>query len=185
MRYERATQDPLSPPAVPMDRGLGARVAGLALVGSAALGAAGAVCLTGMFVGFAADRRAEALVFGSINDALAVVTYPLLVPAILVVRSVLRSAYGAGGDVATAIGLGAVAAITGLQFLLVAGGLSFEQQIGPVTVAFVALGAYFALLGYAGRTRGLPVGVGLGIAAGLYYGYPLWALRLGRHLADG
>jgi hypothetical protein len=183
MRYERATEHPLQPPAVPLDGGLSARAAGFALLASAALGAAGAVCLVGMFAGFAANRRAEGLVLGSINDALAVVTYPLLVPAILVVRPVLRSAYGGAGDVATAVGLGAVAGITGLQLLLVAGVLPFEQQIGPVSVAFLVLGAYFVLLGRAGGTRGLPVGPGLGVAAGLYFGYPLLALRLGRHLA--
>jgi hypothetical protein len=158
----------------------GSRTAGLALVASGVLGGVGAICLLGMFTGFALDRRAEALVFGTVNDALAVVTYPLAVPAILAVRPVLRSAFGRAGEVVTAIGLGGLVAIVGLQLLLVAGAVPFEQQIGPVSVAFLVLGAYFVVLGHAGAARGLPVGVRLGLAAGLYFGYPLWAVRLVR-----
>ncbi len=185
MKSEQAAGRGLATRAAPAVSGRATRTAGLALIASAPLSAVGAACLIGMYVGFAIDRRDPALALGAVNDWLAVVTTPLIVPAILVLRPILRETLGGAGDLATAVGLVAAGAITGLQLLLVLGVLPFEQQIGPVTVAFVALGAWFTLVGWAGRRHGLPVGVGLGVAAGLYVGYPFWALRLGRYLVGG
>ena len=64
---------------------------------------------------------------------------------------------------------------------MVTGALTFEQQIGPVSVAFLALGAWFVLSAYIGAGL-LPYGVGIGVLAALYVGYPLLAFRLGRTL---
>ena len=79
------------------------------------------------------------------------------------------------------LALAAIAAITVLQWQLVVGGLTFEQQIGAVSVAFLVLGGWFVLSGYIGAGL-LPYGVGTGVLAALYIGYPLLAFRLGRVL---
>ena len=77
----------------------------------------------------------------------------------------------------------AIAAMTVLQWQLVVGGLTFEQQIVPVSVAFLVLGGWFVLSGYIGAGL-LPYGVGTGVLAALYIGYPLLAFRLGQALWD-
>jgi hypothetical protein len=164
---------------------VGSRWTGMSLVVSGLIQVVGVVALLAMFAGFATGQRGFAYTVGTINDASAIVVYPLAVPGILALRPMLRTALGAAGEALTLVGLVAVAAIAALQLLLVGGVVGFEQQIGPVTIAFLALGAWFVAVGGVGRSRGLPVGVALGIAAGLYVGYPLWAVRLGRHLAAG
>jgi hypothetical protein len=79
------------------------------------------------------------------------------------------------------VALVAIFAIAVLQWQLVTGALTFEQQIGPVSIAFLALGAWFVLSAYLGAGL-LPYGVGIGVLAALYVGYPLLAFRLGRTL---
>ena len=65
------------------------------------------------------------------------------------------------------------------------GVVTFEQQIGAVSLFLLALAAYFVPVGWAGKRAGvLRVGPGTGIAATLYLGLPLWAIRLGRQLVD-
>jgi hypothetical protein len=159
------------------------RWAGRALLLSGGGQVVGVVCLLAMYAGFAIGQESFALTAGGINDTLAIVTYSLLVPAILVLRPMLREALGLAGDAVTLVGLGATAAIVVLQLLLVIGVLGFEQQIGPVAIGFLVLGGWFVAAGAVGRPRGLPIGPWLGVAAGLYFGYPVWAIRLGRYFA--
>jgi hypothetical protein len=70
--------------------------------------------------------------------------------------------------------------------MLVTRVLTFEQQIGPVSLAFLALAAWFIATGrLAARAGVFPHGTRLGVLAATYAGYPLWAFRLARALRDG
>ena len=158
-------------------------VAGRLLIVSGVVAAAGVAFLVAMFVSFAVGARDSGLPFGRINDVLVLISYALAAPGVLAVRAVLQPQTGRWGDVLAVVGLAAIAAIVVLQALLVAETLTFEQQIGPVSLALLVFGGWLVVVSWIGRVSGQwPVGVGLGLLAALYVGYPIWAVRLGRQL---
>ena len=158
-------------------------VAGRLLIVSGIVAAAGVVFLVAMFVSFGVGARDAGLPFGRINDVLVLISYALAAPGVLAARAVLQPQTGRWGDVLAVVGLAAIAAIVVLQALLVAETLTFEQQIGPVSLALLVFGGWLVVVSWIGRAGGhWPVGVGLGLLAALYVGYPIWAVRLGRQL---
>jgi hypothetical protein len=158
-------------------------IAGRLLIASGIVAAVGVAFLVAMFGSFAVGARGSALPFGRINDVLVLIAYALAAPGVLAVHSVLRPETGRWGGLLALIGLAAIAAIVVLQAMLVAETLTFEQQIGPVSLALLVLGGWLVAVSWIGRASGrMPVGVGLGLLAALYVGYPIWAVRLGRHL---
>jgi hypothetical protein len=163
-----------------------ARTAGTALLVSAAVTVVGLVSLIAMFAGFAAGTPSTARAFGFVNDASALLTYPLTLPAMAVLHGLLRPRWRGSSTVAAAFGVVGVVGIVFLQGLLVANVLTFEQQIGPVSVAFVLFGVWVVSTGYMASGIGLlPHGVRLGVIASLYVGFPVWAWVLGRRLRPG
>ncbi len=154
------------------------RLAGMASLASAAVAAAAVILLFAMFCAFGLGATAAALTFGKFNDVLTLVAYVLALPGVLATAALLRSSRQGLVAVGTLVALVAIGAIAALQWQLVTGGLTFDQQIGPVSVAFLGLGAWFVLSGYLGANV-LPYGVGIGVLAALYVGYPVLAFRLG------
>jgi hypothetical protein len=103
------------------------------------------------------------------------------VPGVLAIGAALRPGTPRLWRYGIPLALAGIGVIVVFQTLLVAGVLTFEQEIGPATVGFLALGAWMVLAAMAGRRAGVvPVGPGLALLAALYVGYPLWALRVGR-----
>lgn len=87
--------------------------------------------------------------------------------------------------VVAVVGLGAMVAIVWLQFPLITERLTFEQQIGPVSVAYVAIGAWFVAGGWlASRAGIMSGGARLGALAATDVGQPWWAYRWGRRLLE-
>ena len=161
-------------------------VAATTLQASGVIGGVGLVFLIGMFAAFAAGQQSLGMRLGFINDLTGIVTLPLAVPAMLVLHDRLRPTAGRPGDALLVLAIGATIAIVVLQVLLVSRVLAFEQQIGPVSIAFLALAAWFIATGHlAARAGLLPHGTRLGVLAASYAGYPLWAFRLARALRDG
>jgi hypothetical protein len=156
-------------------------VAGAASLASSAIAAVALVLLILMFTAFTFGATSAGQTFGGINDALILVAYVLAAPGVLGTAEMLSSRHPRVAVVGALVALVAIFAITVLQWQLVTGALTFEQQIGPVSVAFLALGAWFVLSAYIGAGL-LPYGVGIGVLAALYVGYPLLAFRLGRTL---
>ena len=133
------------------------RLAARGLRASGVIGAVGIAFLVGMFAAFGAGARSAGMALGWVNDVTGVVTLPLAVPGMLALHARIRPQAGAAGDVLLVIGIGSTGAIVVLQLLLVAGVVPFEQQIGPVSVAFLALAAWFVLTGrIAARAGVLP-----------------------------
>jgi hypothetical protein len=162
------------------------RLAGRTLVVSGIVAGVGVAFLVAMFAAFAIGARETALVLGRINDVLILVGYLLAAPAVLALRALARPQAGWAGDVLASVGIAAIGAIVVLQSLLVAGTLTFEQQVGPVSVALLVLGAWFVVTGRIASAGGvLPGGARMGLLAATYVGYPVWALWLGRRLASG
>lgn len=150
---------------------------------SGAIAAFGVVFLATMFASFAVGATSQALAVGRINDVLVMVSYLLAVPSAIALPALLRPHAQAPAGLTTAMGIGALAAIVVLQFLLVVGALTFEVQVGPVSVALLVLGAWFVVTGrLAGQSGALPRGGRMGLLAATYVGYPIWAFWFGRHL---
>jgi hypothetical protein len=159
-----------------------ARLASWTLGASAVAGAVGAVFLVLMYALFGAGDQAAGQAAGRINDTLAIASYLLLAPTIVVLHGRLRRGTVIGRS-ETLLGVVGAGGIVVLQGLLVADVLTFEQQIGPVTVAFLVLGAWFVLTDRRARTLGpWPNGGVIGVLAALYFGYPVWAYRVARVL---
>jgi len=159
------------------------RLGGLAAYASAVVAPIGLVFLVAMYVSFALGAKAPGLAFGWIDDVLAIVTGLLMLPTVLAVDVLLRGRAPQVSRLALIVGIGANVAIAMLQSLLVAGVLTFDQEIGPVLIAFLALVVWFVTTGFIGSSIGvLPHGLRMSVLAATYIGYPFWALWLGRHL---
>lgn len=157
------------------------RLAGVASIASSGIAAVAVILLAAMYGAFAIGATSAGQTFGGINDRLSLVGYALAVPGVLATATTLSIARPLVVPLVTVLALAAIVAIVVLQWQLVTGALSFEEQIGPVSVAFLALGVWFVLTGYLGAGV-LPYGVRLGALAALYVGYPILAFRLGRWL---
>ena len=152
---------------------------------SGVVGGVGVVFLVGMFAAFAAGQQALGMRLGFVSDLTGVVNLPLAVPAMLVLHDRLRPTVGRAGDALLVLAIGATIAIVVVQVMLVTRVLTFEQQIGPVSLAFLALAVWFIATGRLAARAGLfPNGTRLGVLAALYVGYPLWAFRLARALRE-
>lgn len=159
------------------------RLGGLAALANAVVAPIGLVFLVAMFAAFGAGARSQGLVFGWVNDVLAVVSGLLTLPVVVAVHRLLGADAPTASRLALGIGVGTNLAIVVLQSLLVFGALTFEQEIGPVVIAFLLLVVWFLLTGYVGSSTGLlPNGVRMGFLAASYIGYPIWAFWIGRHL---
>jgi len=159
--------------------------AGRITIVSGVLAAIGVAFLVAMFVSFGVGATSAGMVFGRINDVLVMLAYLLAGPSALALHKLLRLRAPLLSLIAAVIGIGAIIAIVVLQALLIAGALTFEQQVGPVSIALVVLGGWFVLTGHMGRSSGvLPNGVRMGILAATYVGYPAWAFWLSRRLAE-
>jgi len=160
-------------------------LAGRALLPSSVLAAIGVAFLIGMFVSFGVGDTTRGQALGRINDVLVLLAYLLAAPSVIALGAILRPSASVVSGILTVLGIAAIAAIVVLQAMLVSGALTFEQQIGPVSVAFLALGAWFVVTGRMATTRGfMPHGTRLGLLAASYVGYPLWAYRVGRRLIE-
>jgi hypothetical protein len=161
------------------------RLGGWAALATAVVAPIGLVFLVAMYVAFAAGATSQGLTFGWVNDVLAIVSGLLMLPVVVAVHALLGPRAPRASRLALVIGLGANLAIVALQSLLVLGTLAFQQQIGPVLVAFLFLVMWFVMTGYLGRSSGLlRSGVRMSLFAVTYVGYPIWAIWVGRHLLD-
>jgi hypothetical protein len=84
------------------------------------------------------------------------------------------------------IGIVGMIAIIVLQYLLIAGVLTFEQQVGAVSVALLAVAVWLVVTGYLGRFTGkLPGSLLMSIIGASYVGFPIWAFWLGPSTSVG
>lgn len=124
----------------------------------------GMVFLIAMFVAFAIEATGPALVLGRINDLAVLVSYLLCTPSVLAVHHLLRPSAPVAASLTTILGLGSIAAIVVLQALLVVGAMTFEEQVGLVSVALLGLAVWFVVTGRLGAAAGvLPHGLRMGI----------------------
>jgi hypothetical protein len=167
------------------DLGAPLRLAGRLTFTSGVLAALGVAFLVAMAASFAVGATLAGRVFGWTNDVLVMVSYLLTAPAALALVPLLRPRAPILSAFVAVVGLLSIAGIVFLQLLLVIGALTFEQQIGPVSLVYVGLAVWFVVTGYLGRVAGvLPNGVRWGILGATYIGYPIWAVWMSRHLVS-
>ena len=159
------------------------RLAGASLRASGIIGGIGLAFLIGMFAAFAAGARSLGMTLGWVNDITGVITLPMALPGVLALHARVRPQAGPAADALLLVGVGAGGTIVVLQALLVSGVVTFEEQIGPVSLAFLVLAAWFVLYGrLASRCGVVRDGTRLGVLAATYAGYPVWAFRIARAL---
>lgn len=141
------------------------------------------ICLVVMYGLFAVGETVQGQWFGGVNDWLGLVTSVLAIPIVIVVGRVLYERRSPVSLLLTIVAIGAFCAIVVLSWLLVSGTWSFEQQIGPISAAYVVLMGWFVVTGRRMVTTGFHRhGLALGIGAALYVGFPVWAFAVGRRL---
>lgn len=168
-----------TPDVEPIDRT--ARVAAALLMVSGIVGGVSLVFLIAMFVAFGAGGQSAGMALGFVNDMLGWVSCLLALPAVVAIHALVRRAAPRLSVALLVLGLASFAAIVVLQLLLVTKVLTFEEQIGPVSIAYLALGIWLVTSGYLGSRAGaIPNGARWGLFAAIYIGYPFWAFRTAR-----
>ena len=120
---------------------------------------------------------------GTLNDIAVVIQYGLMIPIAFALHEMLRPQRPTLSLATLLLGVAGMIAVIVLQALLVAGVLSFEQQVGMVIPGFLVVLAWFVMVSHFGTpTDALPKSMLLHVAAGLYFGYPFWAFSLERRL---
>lgn len=152
---------------------------------SGVVGIAMVATLVAMYVGFALgpSARDTALRIGTVNDALAIVAYGLVLPVIPTMYALVRETDGVRSLLLAVVGAAGIFVTIELQWLLVTGALTFEQQIGMVSLSLLAVGVWMVGAGYLARGAGvLPHGLRNGLLGAFYFGFPIWAIDVGRAL---
>jgi len=117
-----------------------------------------------------------------LNDAAAIVQYLLALPITLALHSLLRIHAPLPSKLAMLIGILGILALAVVQLLVIARVLSWVI----VGVPTLMIGVWLVMTGYLGRSTGkLPHGLLMSILAATYFGYPIWAIWLGRLLLAG
>lgn len=120
------------------------------------------------------------LTFGILNDVAVIIQYSLMLPIAASLNRIIKP-----GRIAIAAGYVGMFAVIALQVSLVAGIIPFAVQSVPVSIAFLTVLAWLLLLRRAGADSGLlPGGFKLHVLAGLYFGYPFWAVGLARRYRE-
>ena len=160
------------------------RAAGGFAIVSGIISAIGVVCLITMFVLFATPLKELGLTFGLLNDICVAVQYLLTIPIALALYWILLPHNPALVRLATIVGIAMMLVVIGLQLALIFGVTTFEQQVVWVSLAMiVGVGSWLVITGLVARSTGrLPNSVVMSAVAVPYFGYPVWAFWLGRHL---
>jgi hypothetical protein len=159
------------------------RIVGWLAYSSGIVAAVGVVFIVGMYVLFFAGMMTTGERFGSINDAAILIQYLLALPIPVALHKLVQARSPVLSRVAMMIGIVGMIAIIVLQYLLIAGVLTFEQQVGAVSVALLAVAVWLVVTGWLGRSTGmLPGSLRMSIIGASYVGFPIWAFWLGRRL---
>jgi hypothetical protein len=169
------------PPALPPGRL--SQIAGWAAYTSGLIGAV-SVFFFVLFAGaYVTTGRPAPWPIGRINDLTSLLMYLVALPIPVALYQRLKARAAVLSRVALGLGMTGMVAVVVLQYLLVAGVLTFAQQGGPVAVAILVVGVWLLITGYLGQANGaLPRGVLFSWLAVPYFGYPVWAFWVGRLL---
>ena len=163
------------------------RAAGGFAIVSGIISAIGVVFLITMFIFFSTSRQSSGETFGMLNDICVAIQYLLTIPVALALDQILRPYNPALVRLGTIVGILMMLIVTGLQLALVFGVMTFEKQVGWVSLAMLlGVGTWLIITGLVARSTGkFPNSLLMSGLAVPYVGYPVWAFWLGRHLLGG
>lgn len=175
-RDERDRQAPVSSVSLSLS------FASVAAILSGVVAAIGVVFLILMYIGFVTPARGL-IAFGPLNDFCILVQYALALPVIGAFDRLLAPIDPVRRRLIASVGMTGCLGAVIFQALLLLDLMSSREQVGYATASVILAGLWAALAGHAARSIGaLKVSTGLLVGAGLYFGYPLWALMVGREL---
>jgi len=160
------------------------RAAGGFAIVSGIISAVGVVFLITMFILFATSHQAQGETIGLFNDICVALQYLLTIPITLALYRILSPHNPSLMRIATLLGIASMLVVIALQLALVFGVLTFQQQALWVSLAMlVGVGTWLVITGLVTRSAGVfPNSVIMSSIAVPYFGYPVWAFWLGRHL---
>lgn len=160
-------------------------VAGWCAYASAVVSIVGIVFWVIMYIGFFTSNK-QLQNFGPLNDICVIIQYFLALASTLALYHLLKAHVPVLSRAAMWIGIVGIFVIVILKFLVVAGVMTFEDEIGPAFIGLLLVGAWQVITGYLGRATGkLPHGLLMSVLALTYLGFPIWAVWLGRLLLSG
>ncbi|MEA3246261.1 MAG: hypothetical protein U9Q74_08915 [Gemmatimonadota bacterium] len=146
------------------------------------MAAIGVVFLILMYIGFATPAR-WLIVFGPLNDFCVLVQYALALPVIGAFDRVLAPLGAVRRRLIFTVGMTGCLGAVVFQAGLLLGLMSFKEQVAYAAASVLLAGLWTVLASLAARkTAALKIGNGVLIGSGLYFGYPLWAFKIGRLL---
>lgn len=159
------------------------RVAGYAAILSGLAAIPMVATLAAMYGLFAVGQSATAMTVGNVNDWLAIVVYGLALPVVPAMHVIVRETGLARSLILATVGAAGLVITIVLQWLLASGRMTFNEQIGYVSMSLLAVGVWLVGTGYLAKKAGfLPNGLRDGVLGAVYVGYPVWALNLGKRL---
>jgi len=161
------------------------RAAGGFAIASGIVSAVGMVFLIALYVLLLATPfQALGLTFGMLNDICVAIQYLLTIPIAVALHRILLPHNPRRIRVATLIGISMMIVVIALQMLLVFGLVTFQQQAVWVSLAlFLGVGSWMVITGSVARSTGrLPNAARMSWVGATYFGYPIWAVWLGRRL---
>ena len=160
------------------------RAAGGFAIISGIISFVGIICLVTMFILFATPFKERGFIFGLLNDICVAVQYLLTIPISLAVHRILLPYNPILVRVATLVGIAAMLVVIALQLALVFEIITFQRQVVWLSlVMIVGVGSWLIITGLVARSAAkLPNSVIMSAVAVPYFGYPVWAIWLGRHL---
>ena len=160
------------------------RAAGGFAVISGIISAIGVALLITMFVLFATSHQAQGETIGMFNDICVALQYLLTIPIALALYRILFPYNPTLIHFATIFGIVMMLCVIVLQMLLVFRVLTFQQQgLWASLAILVGIGSWLIITGLVARsTSMLPNSVLMSSVAVPYFGYPVWAFWVGKHL---
>ncbi|GMR09766.1 MAG: hypothetical protein BMS9Abin28_0586 [Anaerolineae bacterium] len=161
------------------------RAAGRSAYVSSAVSAFGIAFLVLLYVGIFASIEPLG-VFGPLNDLFVLVQYTLALPVVVAFHRILRPQSPRLSLVAMLVAVVGIVGVVVFQLLLITGAMSFLEQVAYASASILLVGVWIVITGFLGRRSGkLQLSVAAIILGALYFGYPLWAYRVGRQLLAG
>lgn len=156
------------------------RAAGRSAYVSSAVSAIGIVFLMLLYVGFFANVELL-LVFGPLNDVLIIVQYLFALPVAVALHRILKHQSAGLSLVAMLVAFVGIGGAVVFQLLLITGVMTFSEQVVYASTFILVVGVWILITGFMGRRSGeLRLSIPAIILGALYFGYPLWAYRVGQ-----
>lgn len=160
------------------------RSAGGFAIASGIVSAVGIVFLIVMYVFFLTSNQEQGSVFGLVNDILVALQYMLTIPVAIALYRILQPQNPTLVLVATIVGIAAMLVVIVLQVALVFEVLTFQQQAVWTSLTILGgVGSWLIITGVLAKSiGGFSNSVLMSAIAVPYFGFPAWAIWLGRIL---